>query len=43
MRILHRKVQSYREDNENIMKNQEEIIQILNMLHKKVKKYSVTN
>jgi hypothetical protein len=40
MRILHREVQSYREDNENIMKDQEEIIQILNMLHKKVKKYS---
>jgi hypothetical protein len=42
MRSLHREVQSYREDNERIMKAQEEILQSLNMLHKKVNKDSGT-
>jgi hypothetical protein len=32
MRSLEREVQIYREDNENIMKDQEEIIYIMNML-----------
>jgi uncharacterized alkaline shock family protein YloU len=39
MRILQKEVQSYRVDNETIMKYQEEILQRLNMLQKKVKKY----
>jgi hypothetical protein len=38
MRSLHREVQSYRDDNEMIMKAQEEILQRLNMLHKQVHK-----
>jgi hypothetical protein len=38
MRSLYREVQSYRVDNERIMKAQEEIIQSLNLLHKQVKK-----
>ena len=38
MRSLHREVQSYMDDNERIMKAQEEILQSLNMLHKQVKK-----
>jgi hypothetical protein len=38
MRILHREVQSYRDDNERIMNAQEEILQSLNMLHKQVNK-----
>jgi hypothetical protein len=38
MRSLHREVQSYRYDNENIMKAQEEIVHSLNMLHKQVNK-----
>jgi len=42
MRSLHREVQSYRVDNERIMKAHEEIIQSLNMLHKQVNKYSST-
>jgi hypothetical protein len=42
MRSLHREVQSYREDNERIMKAQEEILQSLNMLHRKVNKDSGT-
>ena len=42
MRSLHREVQSYMDDNEMIMKDKEEILQILNMLHKKVNKYSGT-
>jgi hypothetical protein len=33
MRSLLREVQSYRENNERIMKAQEDIIQSLNMLH----------
>jgi hypothetical protein len=35
---LQREVQSYREDNERIMKAHEEILQILNMFHKQVNK-----
>jgi hypothetical protein len=42
MRILHREVQSYIDNNERIMKDQEEILHRLNMLHKKVKKDSGT-
>jgi hypothetical protein len=42
MRSLQREVQSYRDDNENIMKSQEEILQSLNMLQKQVNKYSGT-
>jgi UDP-N-acetylmuramoylalanine-D-glutamate ligase len=42
MRSLHREVQSYMDDNERIMKAQEEIIQIFNMLHKQVNRYSGT-
>jgi hypothetical protein len=38
MRSLHREVQHYRDDNERIMKDQEEILQSLNMLHKQVNK-----
>jgi hypothetical protein len=37
-RSLHREVQSYRDNNERIMKAQEEILHILNMLHKQVNK-----
>jgi hypothetical protein len=42
MRILEREVQRYIVDNENIMKYQEEILHILNMLQKKFNKYSGT-
>jgi hypothetical protein len=42
MRSLHREVQRYIDDNERIMKAQEEILHILNMLHKKVNKDSGT-
>jgi hypothetical protein len=42
MTSLQREVQSYREDNENIMKAQEEILQSLNMLQKKSNKGSGT-
>ena len=42
MKILHREVQIYRDDNEKIMKDQEEILQILNMFHKKVNKDFLT-
>jgi hypothetical protein len=42
MRSLHREVQSYRVDNERIMKAQEKILQSLNMLHKQVNKDSST-
>jgi methyl coenzyme M reductase gamma subunit len=38
MRSLHREVQRYRVDNERIMKAEEEILQILNMLHKQFTK-----
>jgi hypothetical protein len=34
MRSLQKEVQSYREDNENIMKAQEQILQSLNMLQR---------
>jgi len=34
MRILHREVHSYGEDNESIIKYQEEILQSLNMFHR---------
>jgi hypothetical protein len=39
IRSLHKKVQSYREDNENIIKYLEEILHSLNMFHRKVNKY----
>jgi hypothetical protein len=42
MRSLHREAQSYRVDNERILKAQEEILQSLNMLHKQVIKDSDT-
>jgi hypothetical protein len=42
MRSLHREVQSYMDDNERIMKDQEEILESLNMLHKQVNKDSST-
>jgi hypothetical protein len=42
MRTMHREVQSYRDDNERIMKAEEEILQSLNVLHKKVNKNSST-
>jgi hypothetical protein len=42
MRSLHREVQSYGADNERIIKAQENILQILNMLHKHVNKDSGT-
>jgi hypothetical protein len=38
MRSLDREVKIYRDDNEKIMKAQEEILQRLNMLQKKDKK-----
>jgi hypothetical protein len=43
MGSLHREVLIYRFDNERIMKAQEEMMQILKMLQKKVNKYSGTN
>jgi hypothetical protein len=42
MSSLQKEVQSYRADNERIMKAQEEILQSLNMLHKQVNKDSGT-
>jgi hypothetical protein len=42
MRSMHMEVQSYRDDNERIMKAQEEILNSLNMLHKQVNKESGT-
>jgi hypothetical protein len=42
MRSLQKEVQRYRVDNERIMKAQEEILQSLNMLQKKVNKESDT-
>jgi hypothetical protein len=42
MRSLQREVQSYRDDNENIMKSQEEILQSLNMLQRQANKDSGT-
>jgi hypothetical protein len=42
MRSLYREVQSYLEYNERIMKDEEEILQSLNMLHNKVNKDSCT-
>ena len=42
MRRLHRQVHRYRVNNTNIMKDQEKILQILNMLQKKSKKDSGT-
>jgi hypothetical protein len=40
--ILQREVQSYRVNNEKIMKSQEDILHILNMLQRKDNKYSST-
>jgi methyl coenzyme M reductase gamma subunit len=42
MRSLHREVQIYREDNERIMNDLEEILQSINILHKQVNKNSGT-
>jgi hypothetical protein len=42
MRIFDREVKSYKDDNEKFMKAREEILQILNMFHKKVNKYDGT-
>jgi hypothetical protein len=42
VRSMPREVQSYRANNEMIMKAQEEILQSLNMLHKQVNKDSGT-
>jgi hypothetical protein len=42
MRSLQREVQIYRDDNQNIMKYQEEILKILNMIQKQVNKHSST-
>jgi hypothetical protein len=42
MRNLHRKVKIYRFYNEMIMKDQEELLKYLNMMHNKVNKYSIT-
>jgi len=42
MGILQKEVQSYRADNERIMKSQEEILQSMNMLQKQVNTYSGT-
>ena len=42
MRSMHREVQSYKDDNERIMKDQENTLQSLNIFHKKVKKDSGT-
>jgi len=42
MRILNREVHNYREHNEKIMKAQKKILNILNMLHRQVNKYSST-
>jgi hypothetical protein len=42
MRILHKEMQSYRDDNERIMKDQGEIHQSLNIFHKKFNKESDT-
>jgi hypothetical protein len=39
---MQREVQSYREDNEKIMKSQEEILWSLNMLHRQANKDSGT-
>jgi hypothetical protein len=38
MRIIHREVKIYRDDNEKIMKSQEEILHSLNMLQRKANK-----
>jgi hypothetical protein len=40
MRNLHRELHTYRENNEIIMRYQEEIIQSLNMLYRQVNKDS---
>jgi hypothetical protein len=40
MRSLHRAVPIFREDNENIMKDQKEILQSLNMLQRQANKDS---
>ena len=42
MRTLQKEVQSYKADNERIMKAQEEILQSLNMLQNKFNKDSCT-
>jgi pSer/pThr/pTyr-binding forkhead associated (FHA) protein len=42
MRSLQREVESYRDDNENIMKYQEEILHILNIIEKQINKNSGT-
>jgi hypothetical protein len=42
MRILHKEVHIYREDNEKIMKYREEILKSMNMLQRQVNKFSGT-
>jgi hypothetical protein len=42
MRSLHREVHRYRDDNERIMKDEEEILHRLNMFHNQVNKDSGT-
>lgn len=42
LRSLEKEVQSYRADNERMMKAQEELLQILNMLQRQVNKGSGT-
>jgi hypothetical protein len=42
MRSLQKEVQSYREDNERMIRAQEELLQSLNMLQRQVNKYSGT-
>jgi hypothetical protein len=42
MRILHREVQRYRADNEKFKKDQEEILQRLNLLQRQINKESGT-
>jgi hypothetical protein len=42
MRSLQKEAQSYRADNEKMMRTREELLQSLNMLHKKVNKDSST-
>jgi hypothetical protein len=43
MRSLQRELKSYREDNERIMKDHEEILHSMNMIHKKENKGYGTN
>jgi len=42
MKSLHREVESYREDNEKIMKSQKDILKSLNIFHRHANKESCT-